>query len=159
MINDHEVFVATTERDYAVARALVQAYAEALGVDLCFQGFDRELAAFESIYGAPGGCQLLVRHQVRGRIFGCAGVRRLDSTRAELKRLYVEPPYRAIGAGRALSVAALDHARRLGYREIVLDTLATMSHAHALYQSLGFEPIDAYYDNPQPGTRYLRLAL
>ncbi len=46
--------------------------------------------------------------------------------------------------------------RRNGsYREVRLDTLPTMTEAAALYRSMGFAPIPAYYDTPIAGTLFL----
>src|SRR5579883_2166976 len=44
----------------------------------------------------------------------------------EIKRLYVTPDGRGLGLGKALVTAVLDQARRIGYREIKLDTLPQM---------------------------------
>ena len=41
---------ATRPDDVAAVKALFRAYAEWLGVDLCFQGFDEEMADFPSTY-------------------------------------------------------------------------------------------------------------
>ena len=50
-------------------------------------------------------------------------------------------------------------ARSIGYRKLVLDTLADMKEARALYAGLGFREIPAYYDNPLPGVLYAELDL
>jgi len=53
----------------------------------------------------------------------------------------------------------IDAARNAGYGRIRLDTLPGMDDAQRLYRLLGFDEIDAYYENPVPGTKYLELDL
>jgi GNAT superfamily N-acetyltransferase len=77
----------------------------------------------------------------------------------EIKRLYVRPAYRGLGAGRLLAKASIDEARWLGYRRMRLDTVPGMERAQVLYSSLGFDEIDAYLQNPIPGAIYMELVL
>ena len=151
---------ATTAADIAQARALFAEYAASIGVDLCFQDFDRELATLPGAYAPPRGALLLAGGDDRPS--GCAGLRPLpggDSAQGEVKRLYVRDCARGTGLGRALALRILAEARAIGYRELKLDTLPTMTAAQALYASLGFRPCDAYYRNPVRGTVYMSLAL
>jgi ribosomal protein S18 acetylase RimI-like enzyme len=69
---------------------------------------------------------------------------------AEIKRLYVRPGQRRAGVGQALLSGIMDAARRIGYGEIRLDSLPSMTAAFALYRALGFVEIARYNDNPNP---------
>lgn len=135
-----------------VARRLFLEYAEELHVDLCFQGFADELKSLPGKYGPPDGALLLATEDQQA--VGCIALRRISPTDAEMKRLYVQPSHRHLGLGRELAQRIVERARNLGYCRVVLDTLETMHGAQALYRSLGFVPIDAYYDNPLPGAVY-----
>jgi GNAT superfamily N-acetyltransferase len=148
---------AAGESDIALARALFLEYQQRLGVSLCFQGFDRELAALPGAYAPPRGRLLLAG--TPGTAFGCIALRSLDETTGEVKRLYVKEQHRGEGWGRKLIDAILSEAREAGYRRLRLDTLHDMQAARALYGSVGFVPCTAYYDNPLPGVAYMERAL
>jgi ribosomal protein S18 acetylase RimI-like enzyme len=141
----------------AEARRLFVEYAAALGVDLSFQGFEDELRLLPGEYGPPRGALLLALAD--GQALGCVAVRPLDPETAEMKRLYLRAAGRGQGLGRALALAAMAEARRLGYRRMRLDTLPSMEPAQALYASLGFQEIPAYRANPVPGARFLECRL
>jgi ribosomal protein S18 acetylase RimI-like enzyme len=157
-LTDRELVEARTAADMAAARRLIQAYADWLAVDLCFQGFDAELAALPGAYAPPQGRLLLAK--TSGEVVGCVGLRPLEPGICEMKRLWVEPGWGGYGIGRALAQAVIDAARAIGYRRMRLDTLPErMPAAQGLYRGLGFQEIPAYYDNPLDGVVMLELEL
>ncbi len=148
---------ATTAAQLDEARALFREYQAAIGVDLCFQGFEAELAALPGAYAPPGGRLLLARDGAAA--VACGALRPIGPGVAELKRMWTRPDRRGHGVARALATALLEAARAEGYRLVRLDTLDWMAAARALYASLGFQEIPAYYPNPLAGVVYLELAL
>lgn len=147
--------------DLQATREIIQEYAQSLGVDLCFQNLEEELATLPGEYAEPRGALYVAK--VDGRVAGCVALRPLDASdypnAAEMKRLYVRSAFRGMGLGRQLAEAALDAARRAGYSCVLLDTLDDMESARALYEDLGFEPIEPYYHNPIAGAHYLKADL
>jgi GNAT superfamily N-acetyltransferase len=91
-----------------------------------------------SMFVEPDGVFLVVRDD-EGRAVACGGVTRFDETRAELKRMYVVPDARGRGLGRRILVELEEHARRLGYARVVLET-GTRPEALGLYESAGYAP-------------------
>ena len=145
--------------DIEAVRALFEAYAASLPVDLAYQGFAAELAGLPDAYAPPAGALLLARDG-DGTPLGCVALRPLaDPGLCEMKRLFVAPAGRGRGLGRALAAAVIAAARDRGYREMRLDSLPSMTTAVALYRSLGFRAIPPYYNTPVAGTVFLALAL
>jgi putative acetyltransferase len=156
-----ELITPSSPQELDATRDIFREYARDLGVDLCFQQFDKELASLPGDYAAPRGALLLAK--VGGQIAGCCALRPLDNAdypnACEMKRLYVRKDFRAMGLGRELAEAALDAARQAGYSCVLLDTLNDMEAARALYHDLGFQEIPPYYHNPIPGAHYLKADL
>ena len=143
--------------DCAAARALFLEYAAWLQEDLCFQGFEEELATLPGKYAPPDGRLFLACRD--GAPIGCVALRRFDADSGEVKRLYVKLEDRGHGVAHALTAAVIAAAREIGYRRLVLDTLDRMTAARRLYAAAGFREIPAYYATPICGTRFMALTL
>jgi putative acetyltransferase len=156
-----ELLQAETPAQLEAARVLMREYANELAVDLCFQGFEAELAGLPGDYAPPAGALLLAT--VDGEPAGCVALRALpdtDHTNAcEMKRLYVRRAFRRFGLGRLLAQRLLDLATQAGYSCVLLDTLDDMEAARGLYTTLGFSEVPPYYYNPIPGAHYLKADL
>ncbi len=145
--------------DLHAVRALFEAYVAALGIDLGFQNFAGEFASLPGAYAPPAGALLLARGS-DGEPLGCVALRPLPPPgRCEMKRLFVAPAGRRGGVGSALIDAIVTAARRIGYTEMVLDTLPGMDAALALYRRAGFQATEGYYASPLADAVYLRLPL
>ena len=158
LIGDTSLTDAVGPQDLDAARRLFRAYADWLALDLCFQGFEQEVAGLPGCYAPPAGRLLLLK--VAGEVAGCVGLRPLAPDICEMKRLWVEPGFGGRGLGRALAEASIDAARAIGYERMRLDTFPErMPAAQHLYRSLGFLEIPPYYHNPLPGVVMLELQL
>ncbi len=114
------------------------------------QGLDEELRTLPGIYSPPTGRLLLATQD--GLPAGCVCLKGNDATTCELKRLYVRPSFRGQNIGWQMVNLLVDEACQSGYQRIVLDSHIAMKKAHAIYQAVGFQIVEAPDDFPQ----YLR---
>ena len=152
-----EIILANTEQEYEAAKQLFLAYQKYLGVDLCFQSFDKELNELAQMYSTPKGALLLALED--GVYGGCVAVRYKKEGVCEMKRLYVMDNFKGKGLGRKLAVQIMAKAKELGYQTMVLDTLNKLTAALQLYASLDFLEIPPYYENPLEGVIYMEKKL
>lgn len=145
--------------DLAAVVALFEAYVATLTVDLGYQDFSRELAGLPGQFAPPKG-ELLLARDAAGAPLGCVGLRPIPPDGCcEMKRLYLSPAARGLGLGKAMAEAVIQTARALGYEELRLDTLPSMTTAMRLYDALGFERTGPYYAPTPDGTVFMRLRL
>lgn len=143
-------------RELLEARALIEEGLRAAGLDPTSGDLAQELATLPGEYAPPRGRLLLARTGKAAA--GCVALHGLDGGTAEMRRLYVRPPFRGRGIGRTLAEAAIAEAARLGYARIRLDTPRSLREASALYRSLGFFEIAAYRAH-DPGELFLERTL
>ena len=98
---------------------------------------DADLADIEQNYFCSGGVFEVIEGP-KGDLLGTCGLFRLDDETCELRKMYFVPEIRGRGLGRLMLERAVGHARRLGYRSIVLETTTVLEQAIRLYTRFGF---------------------
>lgn len=141
--------------DIPALQELFREYARSVGNEICFQTFEKEVAALPGAYAPPQG-QILVATDTQ-TLAACVALRPLTPQICEMKRLYVRPAFRNTGLGRNLTDNTLTLAATLGYTALRLDTLPQMTAAIALYRKLGFLEIPPYADNPASALCFEKL--
>ena len=154
-----KIVQAQSEHEIQQVRELFAEYVAWLGLNLCFQNYEKELAELPGDYAPPSGRLLLVLDE-DGRAAGCAALRDLGKGVCEMKRLFVRPEFRGQHLGERLVDMILNDARSIGYQHIRLDTLpGKMDRAIAMYRARGFKDIAPYYNNPVVGAAFMELEL
>ncbi len=149
---------AESSAQIAQVRELFLEYEQSLGVNLCFQNFEQELAALPGHYAPPDGRLLLVEYE--GQPAGCVALHKWETAVCEMKRLYLRPSFRGKGLGRIIAEKIIAEARNIGYQYMRLDTIEPiMKDAVEMYRKLGFREIAAYRPNPIAGAMYMELQL
>lgn len=149
---------AISDAEIATARELFREYEAWLGLDLCFQGFEAELAALPGKYAMPDGRLYLAYSD--DNLAGCIALRKLEDGICEMKRLFVRDDFRGQRVGVQLIERVISDARAIGYSAMRLDTYPPkMGKAVSLYESHGFRQIEPYYDNPHSDVLFMELAL
>lgn len=138
-------------------RDIFQEYTESLQVNLDFQQYEDELQGLDKKYAMPQG--RIYAAYVQEKLAGCLAFHALSEQACEFKRLYVKPSFRGQKIARQLMDRAICDARKIGYRHVYLDTLASLKPAMDLYEKIGFAQIPPYYANPLPDVRYYKLNL
>ena len=152
-----EYILANSQLEYEAAQLLFNEYAQWLNIDLCFQNFDKELQQLSIMYAATNGGIVLCKKN--NDFIGCSAIRKIDTTSCELKRMWVQLPYQKLGIGETLLKECIALAKKLNYKEILLDTLKRLQPAIKLYKKYNFIETEAYYKNPNNDVVYMKLLL
>lgn len=142
-----DIIQAETPEQMDEARRIFTEYENWLGVSLCFQGFDEEMAGLPGKYAPPGGRLLFAIEN--SEVAGCVASRRLDADTCEMKRLFVRPEFQGLGLGSSLIDNLITEARASGYKKMRLDSwIPRMGKAIEMYRRHGFYEIEPYNENP-----------
>lgn len=156
--------------DKEIVSQLFLEYAQSLPIPLDFQGFEEELAKLPGKYALEnGGATFLActtntltgqdeQSNLQDTIIGVVALRSFSTTNStptcELKRLYLAPPSRGLGVSKKLMNAVIARAREMGYKEMLLDSLSSMTAARRLYEGYGFVEIESYYQSVEDAVFY-----
>ncbi len=153
-----EIIQAETEQQIAEAKAIFREYETWLGMSLCFQGFEEELAGLPGKYAPPNGRLYLAYSG--DEVIGCIAMREIEPGICEMKRLYLREAARGKGVGNQLIELVIGDAKSMGYEKMRLDTYPPkMGKAVDLYRSHGFYEIPRYYDNPNEDVLFMEKSL
>jgi len=154
----NEIIQAETEQQIAEAKAIFREYEVWLGLSLCFQGFEEELAGLPGKYAPPNGRLYLAYSG--DEVIGCIAMREVEPGICEMKRLYLREAARGKGIGNQLIELVIGDAKSMGYEKMRLDTYPPkMGKAVDLYRSHGFYEIPRYYDNPGKDVLFMEKTL
>lgn len=153
-----EIIQAETEQQIAEAKVIFREYETWLGMSLCFQGFEEELAGLPGKYAPPNGRLYLAYSG--DEVIGCIAMREVEPGICEMKRLYLREAARGKGIGNQLIELVIGDAKSMGYEKMRLDTYPPkMGKAVDLYRSHGFYEIPRYYDNPGKDVLFMEKTL
>lgn len=110
-------------------------------LDLRYGSDDHEPGVSPSASDVP---VFVVARDAGGTPLGCGGLRVLDDTSAEIKRMYVVPAARGTGVSVAVLRAVEQEARALGLRDLLLETGTEQPDAVRFYEREGYHPIDLF---------------
>jgi GNAT superfamily N-acetyltransferase len=83
---------------------------------------------------------------VDGEPAACGGMRAIDATHGEIKRMYVAPGRRGQGLAQAILRTLEEDARARGWTRVVLETGTKQPDATRLYERAGYSPIPLFGD-------------
>lgn len=87
-----KILQAETPEQIKQAQTLFREYEARLGLKLCFQNFEEEVAGLPGKYAAPDGRLLLAFADEK--LAGCIALRKLEDGICEMKRLFVRDGFR-----------------------------------------------------------------
>jgi putative acetyltransferase len=124
-----------TDFDHPDSQALREA--QRVEIDARYGG-DTEPGTKPSASDVP---VFVVAYDAAGRPVGCGGLRRLDDSSAEIKRMFVAPDARGTGVSVAVLRALEDRARSLGWNTLRLETGTAQPDAVRFYEREGYSLI------------------
>ncbi|MDQ3712228.1 MAG: GNAT family N-acetyltransferase [Acidobacteriota bacterium] len=114
------IIQAKTAEQIEATRTFFREYEAWLGVDLCFQSFEKELKNLPGEYAKPSGGLFLALSDEK--IAGCIALRKVGDATCEMKRLFVRPGFRGLRLGKMLIEKVIAEAKAIGYERMRLES-------------------------------------
>ncbi|MDD1781711.1 helix-turn-helix domain-containing GNAT family N-acetyltransferase [Enterovibrio sp. ZSDZ35] len=128
----------------AIATVIRKVSAEyGLTADKGYSVSDPTLDVLSESYKADNAAYWVIEKD--GKIWGGGGIAPLagEDNVCELQKMYIRPELRGKGFARRLAATAMKFAREKGYTACYLETTACLKEAISLYESIGFQHLDA----------------
>jgi GNAT superfamily N-acetyltransferase len=118
------------------------------------EAVEQDIASIDKFLPPHGRLMLAV---YEGKVCGLGSLKSINPEIGEIKRMYVDPTFRRIGAGRSILESLIMEAKKAGYKKVRLDSPKFMEAAHSLYRSFGFKDIPVYpeVEIPEEFRQYL----
>lgn len=121
------------------------------------QNYEKELGNLQLKYGKPDGRLYILF--VDKKAAGCIGLKKINSSDCEMKRLYVRSEFRGNHLSELLVNQIIKDAKDIGYKYMLLDTLPFLKSAIRLYKKYGFYEVECYNNSPMDSSIYMKLEL
>jgi len=103
------------------------------------QKTDSDISDIDANYNNNKGIFELLEDDF-GNALATVGLFNIDNETCELRKMYLVKSRRGKGYGKLLLSHALENAKELGYKKVVLETASVLKEAIGLYKSFGFKP-------------------
>ncbi|HAF21410.1 MAG TPA: GNAT family N-acetyltransferase [Blastocatellia bacterium] len=103
---------------------------------------DADLKDIETNYLQRGGLFEVVEDE-ENNLLGSFGIYPIDRETCELRKMYLIPRARGLGLGKYVLQRTIEQAKKLGFKQVVLETSSKLIAANRLYTKFGFKPIDS----------------
>jgi putative acetyltransferase len=136
---DNIIIQLASNKDREKVTALVAQVLSEFGLPLDPEETDADLRDIEKNYLEAGGMFELIEDG-EGNLLGTVGLYPLDEESCELRKMYFVKSVRGHGLGKHILERAIEQAKSLGFRKIILETASVLEAANHLYVKYGFRP-------------------
>lgn len=132
-------FRAANNQDIPAIKELIFKVLLEFGLQPDPESTDADLNDIETNYHQNNGVFHVIENP-DGEIIGTGGITRDSPTSCELRKMYLAKSTRGLGLGKKMLQQLLFDAKKLGYKQVTLETASVLENAIALYKGAGFIP-------------------